>query len=61
MILPNCHSNSDSLSQEVEAEITEKSILYKIPYIVQLLKVKNGKIVLLRDYFPTEILTNISK
>ncbi len=43
---------------ELEGEVIDKKRRYKIPYI-QLLKVKNGKIILLRDYFPSDILKNL--
>lgn len=44
---------------ELEGEIALKNIRYKIPYI-QLLKIEEGKIALLRDYFPMEILKDIN-
>lgn len=40
---------------ELQGEISSSGTKYQIPYI-QLLKVRNGKIILLRDYFPGEIL-----
>ena len=43
---------------ELEGEVLDNKKNYKIPYI-QLLKVKNGKIILLQDYFPIEILRNL--
>lgn len=43
---------------ELEGEISSENIKYKIPYI-QLLRIENGQIVLLRDYFSMEILKNV--
>lgn len=43
---------------ELDGEIASQGILYRIPYI-QLLKVENGQIVLLRDYFSMDVLKNI--
>lgn len=43
---------------ELEGEILSPNSKYKIPFI-QLLKVENGKIALLRDYFPIEILKSV--
>jgi uncharacterized protein len=43
---------------ELKGEISSENIKYKIPYI-QLLRIENGQIVLLRDYFSMEILKNV--
>ena len=43
---------------ELEGEISSENIKYKIPYI-QLLRIENGQILLLRDYFSMEILKNV--
>jgi len=51
-------SNTIIVEFELEGEIVAHHGKYKIPYI-QLVKVENGKIVLLRDYFPVEILNNV--
>ncbi len=50
--------NTINVEFELEGEVIAKSIRNKIPYI-QLLKVHNGQIVLLRDYFSIEILKNV--
>jgi ketosteroid isomerase-like protein len=51
-------SNTIIVEFELEGEILADHSKYKVPYI-QLIKVENGKIVLLRDYFPIEILKNV--
>ena len=51
-------SNTIIVEFELEGEILAQHIKYAIPYI-QLLKVENNKIVLLRDYFPIEVLKNV--
>jgi uncharacterized protein len=43
---------------ELEGENLSENSKYKIPYI-QLLRVEDGQIVLLRDYFSMEILKNV--
>ena len=43
---------------ELEGEISSENIKYKMPYI-QLLRIENGEILLLRDYFSTEISKNV--
>ncbi|MGO9411446.1 MAG: nuclear transport factor 2 family protein [Spirochaetia bacterium] len=51
-------ANTIIVEFELEGEISQTKARYKIPYI-QLLKVINGKIVLLRDYFSMEQLNNV--
>lgn len=40
---------------KLEGEVTTDGTFYTIPFL-QVLRVKNGKIILLRDYFPSDLL-----
>jgi uncharacterized protein len=45
---------------KLEGEVTTDRSTYTIPFI-QVMQVKDGKIILLRDYFPTDLLSNTTK